>query len=288
VGDAPARAWVLNLDAELELARPGYVRSPEVSAHLRTYAAQAMALLGPDDVCVGSRDVDGWPGRAWCPTPLALEALCRAGAVPEPHPELSVLKAVNHRRFGFELGGGPPGATYVTTVGAVEDLLASQPRDWLCKRAFGFAGRGQLRLRHRIEAHQRVFIERSIAGDGLLLEPLVAPTLELALHGFLWPDGRTKLGRPCVQRVGPRGTWLGSRLVRAGELTPSEDEALHASAERVAAALVARGYFGPFNVDAYRYQLQGASGFCALGEINARYSMGFPIGFGRSTSELEL
>ena len=51
-----------------------------------------------------------------------------------------------------------------------------------------------------------------------------------------------------------------------------------------------RGHFdfGPFGIDGYRYQLGDARGFCKLGEINARYTMAFAIGFPRATAELSL
>ena len=49
---------------------------------------------------------------------------------------------------------------------------------------------------------------------------------------------------------------------------------------RVAVALAGSGYFGPFGIDAFTYR--NADGTVALqprSEINARYSMGFAIGF---------
>ena len=58
--------------------------------------------------------------------------------------------------------------------------------------------------------------------------------------------------------------------------------------ERVARALASAGYFGPFGIDAHRYELEGKSGFCALSEINARYTMGFVTGFPRPPCELSL
>jgi hypothetical protein len=63
---------------------------------------------------------------------------------------------------------------------------------------------------------------------------------------------------------------------------------LFQKAERVAGLLHEAGYFGPYGIDAYRYRLADAHGFCALGEINARYTMGFAIGFPRQAAELSL
>ena len=46
------------------------------------------------------------------------------------------------------------------------------------------------------------------------------------------------------------------------------------------AALREAGYFGPFGIDAFRWlDVNGARRWNPRGEINARYSMGFSIGF---------
>jgi hypothetical protein len=108
------------------------------------------------------------------------------------------------------------------------------------------------------------------------------------LHGFIWPSARFELGRICVPQVTERGVFRDLRLAAPGELENAETESLFAQAERVAQALHSAGYFGPFGIDAYRYELEGKIGFCALSEINARYTMGFVTGFPRHPSELVL
>jgi hypothetical protein len=127
-----------------------------------------------------------------------------------------------------------------------------------------------------------------LASDGLIVEPLVSPTLELSLHGFIWPRGPLELGRICVQEVSERGVFRGIRLAEGGELSTIEAKTLFEHAERIGQLLRGAGYFGPFGIDAYRYQVDGRSGFCAVSEINARYSMGFVTGFPRHPSELLL
>ena len=125
-------AWILNLDAELELsrARPGYVAQSRLSAQLAEHGTGARALLGEGDVLVapGSRYPADYVGRAWCPTPLALAALRHAGLEPEPHPDATVLRRVNHRRFAHELGAGLPGQRYVETRAALHELLEQGAR----------------------------------------------------------------------------------------------------------------------------------------------------------------
>ena len=58
--------------------------------------------------------------------------------------------------------------------------------------------------------------------------------------------------------------------------------------DAVAKALFRAGYFGPFGIDGYRYDWAGASGFCALSEINARFTMDWMEGMqGRGRELLE-
>jgi hypothetical protein len=285
-------AWVLNLDAELELAQPSYNPRARFLEHLELYGKGSRALLGPRDALLGvdggSADVSGLVGRAWCPTPRALARLRAAGVVPEPHPSVEVLRAVNHRRFAAELGGGLPGQRYVEQRPELESVLSRREHPWLLKRPLAFAGRGQQRAYGSMDEKQWSWVDASLRAGGLIVEPLVVPTLEVGLHGFVWRDGRHELGRTCVQEVSDRGVFRSIRLALPAELTSAEQAALEERATRVAEALHEAGYFGPFGIDAYRYTFAVQSGFCALGEINARYSMGFVTGFPTHPSDISL
>ena len=285
-------AWVLNLDAELELARPQFEYVPRLKLvqQLSLHGQGSRALLGPGDVLVepGSGLLRGYVGRAWSPTKLALARLLGAGVEPEPHPEPCVLRRVNHRLFAHEAGGGLPGQQYFTERAPLEALLRRAERPWLLKRPMAFAGRGQMRFYGPISDKQWSWLDVSLKQDGLVLEPLVTPTLEVSLHGFIWPDGRHELGRTCVQEVTERGVFRAVRLAEPGELDPAELVALRETGERVASLLYRAGYFGPFGSDGYRYLLREERGFCALSEINARYTMSFVTGFPRHPSQLSL
>jgi hypothetical protein len=285
-------AWVLNLDAELELARLGldYVPRLKLLRQLDQFGSGSRALLGPHDLLVqpGIATSSGFIGRAWCPTPLALARLTAAGASPEPYPDAQVLRRVNHRLFSCEVGGGLPEQQYFSERQPLEALLRRGDKRWLLKRPLSFAGRGQMRFYGVISDKQWSWLDVSLAQDGLIVEPLVTPTLELSVHGFIWRDGRYELGRPCVQQVTERGVFRGVRLAEPGELAPYELRALLDSAEAVAKSLVAARYFGPFGSDAYRYERDGQIDFCALSEINARYTMGFVVGFPTHPNELRL
>ena len=64
----------------------------------------------------------------------------------------------------------------------------------------------------------------------------------------------------------------------AGEARLSAARGRH-GLERVAGALHAAGYFGPFGIDAYRYaDAHGRTRWNPCGELNARYTMGYALG----------
>jgi hypothetical protein len=287
-------AWILNLDAELELARgrPGYVPQRKLVAQLAEHGKSSRALLAPDDLLLEADaflpEPNGVVGRAWCPTPMALASLRRHGVEPEPHPDAAVLRRVNHRLFAHELGGGLPEQAYVQTREQLLALVGDYSRLWLLKRPLGFAGRGQLRIIGPLTEKQMTWVDASLKRDGLLLEPLVQPTFEVSLHGFIWRDGRHELGRICAQDISERGAFRGVRLAEPGELAADEHAGFVERAETGAQALTRAGYFGPFGIDGYRYTLNDATAFCALGEINARYTLGFTTGFPRPPSDLIL
>jgi hypothetical protein len=273
--------WVLNLDAELELGRPNYTRSAKLSAQLARYTDGVRGLFGPEDIAIEGRPpaFGDYVGRAWCPTPHALRIMKQQGVEPEPHADVNVVRAANHRRFSFELGGGPPSSVYVEDRAALQRVLEGSSRNWLIKRPLGFAGRGQLYVRGPLTSVQSSWVDVSLRTNGLLIEPLVELRGEFALHGYIERSGSFRLGRACVQDVGPRGVWKLSRIAGPAELEADESAALLCRGESVADALVRLGYFGPFGIDAYRYLDEGEPRFCSLSEINARFTMGFAVGF---------
>jgi hypothetical protein len=309
---SPARRlWVLNLDAELELERAGrsYQTPLRVAQALAPMSARARILLAPQDLCLvepaaigaaresvldargepvtggatapgaGGISLAGCRGLAWCPTPTALRRLSRAGAVPAASPPLDVLHRVNHRRFYLELGGGAPGARYVADEAELAATLAQPSRAWLCKKPFGYSGRGQRRIPPAPSPDDRRWLADALRSGGFLAEPWLDLALELGVHGFIEQNGRVTLGRICVQLTDRYRAWLSTRVARDDEVSREQASALLARAEAMAAALWAAGYFGPFGIDAYLYRT--ASGGIALNpssELNARFSMGFAIG----------
>jgi hypothetical protein len=137
-----------------------------------------------------------------------------------------------------------------------------------------------------IDARDRAFLTAGLARGGLQIEPNVSVEEEYALHGFVAQEGSFRLGALVRQRCDAQGAWL------ATEAIPSSHEgldglpgALAEEAARVACALFRAGYFGPFGVDAYTYRDRGGDlRLQPRSEINARYSMGFAVGFDSTRS----
>ncbi|MET0593275.1 MAG: hypothetical protein ABW133_11285 [Polyangiaceae bacterium] len=291
-----ASAWVLNLDAEYELASPdAHTSSARVNQRLPELAKVLAPLFGAGDVVLGEKDVlakvgadapmtadrqGAYVGRAWCPTPRAIARLEAAGAAPIPAPPFSVLRHVNHRRFSAELGQTLPGATFVTTESELRATRrAPTPSGhWLVKRPFGFAGRGRRRIAAGDrDASAESWLAASVrGGEGVQVEPWVAIVADYALHGFVAPDRAVTLGEPTRQICDEHGAWKGTAI--AVDLAPEEAVSLEDSARIAGEALAIAGYFGPFGVDAYRWQDGARTRFNARSEINARYSMGWAIG----------
>ncbi|MDB4938406.1 MAG: hypothetical protein JWP87_5378 [Labilithrix sp.] len=287
-------AWVLNLDADLELAAPrAYAPKQSVREAMKPWASLlAASLVGPDDAIVDESapplSAKGLTGRAFCPTPRAIALLERAGALPEPHPSVDVLRRVNSRAFAASLGETLPAAAFVTELDAARAKLAGAPPlgdGWRIKRNFGMTGRGQrvVRAATSVSDADLAFVRAGLAEGGVQIEPNVAIVAEYAVHGMLDERGSLALGRLVRQQCDARGAWVSTVAVASptpGELAISD--ALAAEAERASAALTREGYFGPFGVDAYTYRGEGDRvALQVRSEINARYSMGFAAGFSR-------
>ena len=289
-----ATAWVLNLDADLELAAPErYTPTKSVRAAMAENVARVRSLLmRPHDVLVDEDSAPGAArglvGRAFCPTPRAVALLDRAGAQVEPHPSLAVLREVNARSFATKVGPLLPGAAFVTEGDVARAMLDAAPplglaAAWRVKRQHGMAGRRQrLVAPGRRSAADDAFVDSGLAEGGVQIEPNVTIVQELAKHGRLAQgSGVVELGALVRQRCDARGVWIASEAI---DVRSAEDEALDREladqARVVAGALSAAGYFGPFGIDAFTYRdAGGTTRLHRSSEINARYSMGFGVGF---------
>jgi hypothetical protein len=87
------------------------------------------------------------------------------------------------------------------------------------------------------------------------------------------------LGDVCVQETDRYRAWVNTRRAAPGEVAPANVARLRERATAVADALTREGYFGPFGIDAYFFRTAaGPLVLNPLGELNARYSMGYPLG----------
>lgn len=290
------RAWLWNFDADDELAAHEDYRGPAPAV-----AARFPALVRHVAKVMASGDVTVDPGRgplafaeryaatAFCPTPWALRQLATAGLRRPKAPSLSILAQVNHRAFAAAVAsrfGAGCELPDVAFLGDEAGILAHVARrgptgQWLLKRPHGFAGRGRRKvLAGGLSAADGAWVRAAVRRrGGLLVEPWVNVQVDAALHGWVTQQGVVSLGRPTVQRCDDQGAWQ-ETIPDEGTLLAQEVDALRDAATCAAHALGDAGYFGPFNVDAFRYELDGASRFRALGELNARFSMGFGVGFG--------
>ncbi|MDO9019998.1 MAG: hypothetical protein Q8S73_33025 [Deltaproteobacteria bacterium] len=277
------RLWVLNFDAEDELAHPGAM-TPSAGLRARFEAlARRTTLLAPgdsrlDEFVPPDPAWRGMPGAAWCPTPRALRALARAGARLPDAPSAEVLRAANHRRLMDGRLEALPGARYVHTRREYEETVArgSVTGSWLLKRAYSYNGRGRCRWREGADdPHVARWVDAALAtGEGLQVEPEVPRSLDLGLHGELGRDGELRWGALTVQRGDAFGAWEATEVAPPGTLTEDESRELDAARRAVVTALRSVGYFGPFGVDAYRW----SGGFVPCCDVNARYTMGWAVG----------
>jgi hypothetical protein len=115
----------------------------------------------------------------------------------------------------------------------------------------------------------------------LQIEPYLPIVAEFSVHGLLRRDKQLQLGQPCQQHVDEHRAWSHSSAALSHPLSDAQLQQLRAEAERVASALIRVGYFGPFNVDSYLWRdPSGALQLNPRSEINARLTMGYPVGMG--------
>ena len=277
-------AWLLNLDADEELAHGSrWRRPPELDARIAELVPRMTMLLRSEDVILpsGAALAPDLTVLTFCPTPSALARVLSLGARARFEVPYDLLRQVNGRGFCASLGQTLPHATYVCAMPELEAAIRapSPTGTFLLKREFSFAGRERRQARNgELDASTRGFAARSFArGEGIQVEPWLTLAGDFALHGFLLPGGRWLAGPLVTQICDGQGRWVTSQLAAAGALAQHELLALELELERVARALGDLGYVGPFGVDAFRYLgANGQPAFQPRSEINARFTMGYP------------
>lgn len=298
----PIIAWVLNLDAEEEYARgKGY--TPKQRMH-KIARLQARALTGsliqPQDMIIDARNLEenkgkarGIRGLAWSPTPWAQTQLHNANAkVPQP-PSLKVLQLVNSKFFaqGIETDAPQLKKHLEHSVDGILNSLSQMPeKSWLLRRPFGVAGRGRLLLQGEPQSNKELrWLIASIEMGPMVMEPEVHIILEVSTCGWIDNKGDVRWAAPCYQEVDKNGAWVRTLPIPSGKLTDLELEHLQAGADDAVQALIDAGYWGPFSVDAFEYESgDGEESWNTLGEINARFTMGWATAFGNDARSILL
>lgn len=284
-------AWILNLDVEDELATARYQRPRAVAGRIRGLAPLLTGLTSGAATIVDEGDARAYaqrpprPGvwaRAWSCTPWACARMRQAElALPEWVPTPDVLAAVLHRRFAVTEQLGWEASRWLVDRAELDALLRDVPvgEAWRLKRARGYAGRGQRVVRApELTADDARWVDASLRDDGgLLAEPELELEATLALHGYVSPTGQHSFGTPTTQQVDARGAWRRTTPVVLDRGLASR---LLARAHTAADALHARGYAGAWGMDALVGRWRTERVEVLLGELNARYTMGWSVGIG--------
>lgn len=280
-----SRPYVVHANLGCEAAWAG-VPLPGAVAQRISYYAALLAAVAPADAA----DVEVWAPAAidaarlrevpgWRPPAM------RAGTPPRADAAWAdpLAKAVNDRRLALEVaaarGAALPGSKTIASADEI-DL----PGPWVCKAPWTSAGRDRCRGEGPPTLEQRTRLGRLLAAYGeLVLEPWCDRIADVGVCARVVPGGAVRLEPPHSLLVDPRGGFLGIDLA-APALTSAESAQLSDLVTAAGAALAARGYAGPFAVDAFAYRDPGTATGTATGparrfhplcEINARLTFGW-------------
>lgn len=282
------RVWILNLDAELELARPPHA-SPRPLRLDHPHAGPLLGTLVPpgDAIAVPGRRFEGHRVIAWCPTRGARAWAAAHGAdfaTDTPTPEV-VREVLGRDWIAARRGLLLPGAVFArSTDEARAALRVPSPTGRLLLRArYGFAGKQRRACSPAaITPADWAFIDAAVASGGVLVEPLVEVLDDLSLHGFVGDE--LTLGRPVRSRVNKGGVWLSATL--ADDLSEPYARALLDEARGCAEELQRVGYRGPFGLDAFVYAGSNGPELAPRCELNARYTMAWALGMAGARPDL--
>jgi hypothetical protein len=281
-------AWLLNLDADLELQDSGGFPRARLSAQrIQELTARITDLVAPEDLMLDSARTAKVRTdtiiQAFCPTPSALTRIAELGLSVPAAPSFAVLRRVNDRAFCAELGHGLADSCFALDMPLLEEHLARFPATtFVLKRAFSFAGREQRRVRgdgkrHALDASTQGFCARSFErGEGLQVEPWVERLADFSRHGYITRAGVVLAGETREQQCDAMGRYIGVSSGPA-RVTQTEDDLLASTLLATGVALTRAGYFGPFGIDGFRYKTpDGGSALNPRCEVNARFTMGYP------------
>lgn len=212
-------------------------------------------------------------------------------------PELSCVRAINDRKFGFdfetERSIGLAGSKLIhgpdDLVTGVEELHARQPIAshhqshvdeaeqvqlpvWIVKQQFSASGRHCLRGQGVPGEQQLAWVRKRCVDDAVLFfEPYVNRVREAGFQYWLDESGVRFDG--CVEMICDRnGQYRGSIVAASMDSAWAEAE-LHCA--ELASRIYQKGYFGPLGIDAMLYrQPDGSVAHRSIQDVNGRFTMG--------------
>ena len=139
---ATPTAWLMNLDADVELSAPRHYRpNKALEQRIDGLVARMGMLVAPGDRILdtsGSGSLAepfAGPLRvlAFCPTPHALSRLRALGLeLSVPAPSLEVLREANSRAFCARVGQTLPGASYLYDMENLQQFTGIEIRAGIC------------------------------------------------------------------------------------------------------------------------------------------------------------
>jgi hypothetical protein len=291
----------LNADFDLSLReRPLSLRQPSLQRAVGAMTVQGLLLGGAGDALLvragvpdsfvdylGRQGIEapkllrhppGDPGMRLCPFGWNGEAIAinDGQRFPVPHPGLEVVRLVNSRVFSATLEkehlAGEDGGTAFSSTDALAAWLASREDSadgWVVKADHGNAALGNRRIRGRkLSRGDVLFVDGLLSEDGqAVVEPWRQRLSDLSAVFVLRPSGELEGLRFHETVCTGDGALIGAIFDQAGREWP---EALHQTAEVVAAELSRRDYFGPVCFDAFTYRRGREQGLRTLVDLNCR------------------
>lgn len=216
--------------------------------------------------------------RVWCATASAQKTARQLGSR-HVYPDPSIVRTVNGRAYCYDLSARL-GVTEMKTTTlcfsseAVHRFLRlGGPTQWLLKRNWGVAGRGQRKILGAPSEQDHFWIEKSLRDGPLLIEPWVEIVTEFSQHG--WVGMNVRLGKCGAFQTKHRAIDLSAGAASTQRLNEHTMVSMRARAEQVGHALKASGYVGPFGIDGYMYRDAHGTHLRTLSEINARFCFGW-------------
>jgi hypothetical protein len=298
----PNEYW-WNVDFDLAL-QPGWAPSWDEprDAQIRELALHAVTAASPDDSVVVwepppedflhflercgvptprlSILPDIRPGFRFTPYGWSPQAIALKGRYdqPPPSPPIGVVRTVNGRSFGHSIeredleSSIPRGA--FASLSELQHLLRSEPdrpEGWVVKTEHGNAALGNRRLRTRqLDQRDLQWLSPRLEQGPMVLEWWLERTADLCSVFSVSEDGRVEDFTTHEAVHTADGGFIGALYDRTWPNSTPFDSHLKASAQTVAAALHAEGYFGPVCVDALVWDDHGSSRLRPLVDLNAR------------------